>query len=521
MPSTLAKRRQPRRTSTGIEKTFPAPVGGWNARDSLAAMKITDAVDLENWFPGPTSVDMRPGCELHHSSISDTVKTLAVYRGLDGSESLWSMTDTGIYESTFGGTGGNALTPRTNGKHQWDMFGDGTNNWLIAVNGVDKPWYWNGTTYVEVDGLSSPAITGLTTTDIVSLAVFKERLFFIRNNKLGFDFLPAAVAGGAASYFDLSSIASDGGYLMAMCSWSRDAGDGPDDYWVGITSEGEALVYQGIDPSSADSWALVGVFKIAKPLGRRCILKKYGADPIILTQDGAFPMSALLRSGDERSRYALSFRIQNAFSQAALSYFDNFGWKILSFPEQKALIVNVPKREDGPHEQYVMNTITKAWCKFTGWHAEDFAVFNGELYFCRGSSVYKAWTGTSDNGEAITYYAKQAYQDFGTAALKDPLMFMPVFESNRNLNYATGIDTDFSNRGLGVATSVTQSHAGRWGVSQWGSGRWSSASNIVQNWGGTASWPGRWLSGKLRIVSDEVTGKWIGSVMRFNVGQGL
>ena len=36
------------------------------------------------------------------------------------------------------------------------------------------------------------------------------------------------------------------------------------------------------------------------------------------------------------------------------------------------------------HEQYVMNTITKAWCRFTEWSAEDFAVFNGELYFCAG-----------------------------------------------------------------------------------------------------------------------------------------
>ena len=521
MPTLLPNRRMPRRTATAIQKTFPAPVGGWNAKNSLAAMGMTDAKKLENWFPNPTSVDMRGGSTRYHTNLSGIVKTLAVFKAMDGQNTLWSFTDAGIHESTFGGAGASILTARTNGKHQWDQFGDGTHNWLIAVNGVDKPWYWNGTTYVEVDDVSSPAITGILSTDIIGLAVFKERLCFIRNDMLGFDYLPAGAAGGATNYFDLSSFASDGGYLMAICSWSRDAGDGPDDYFVAITSEGQALVYKGTDPSSANTWGLVGVFKIGKPIGRRCVLKKYGSDPIVLTQDGAFALSTLLQSGDERNKFAISFKIQSAFTEAARSYADVFGWTIISFPEQNAILVNVPKREDGPHEQYVMNTISKAWCKFTGWNAEDLIVYEGELYFSCGPAVFKAWTGTDDNGYKINYEAELAYQDFGTSALKDPLMFMPVFESNRQLTYATGIDTDFVSRAMNVATSVRPSSGGRWGISQWGNAKWSSGSNIVKNWGGTASWPGHWLSGKVRIVSDEVTAKWIGSVIRFNVGEGL
>ena len=30
---------------------IPAPVGGWNARDSLDAMPPTDAIKLVNWIP--------------------------------------------------------------------------------------------------------------------------------------------------------------------------------------------------------------------------------------------------------------------------------------------------------------------------------------------------------------------------------------------------------------------------------------------------------------------------------------
>src|SRR3990167_5059306 len=39
-----------RQTSTG--RTIPAPVGGWNARDSIAEMPPTDAAVLTNLFPG-------------------------------------------------------------------------------------------------------------------------------------------------------------------------------------------------------------------------------------------------------------------------------------------------------------------------------------------------------------------------------------------------------------------------------------------------------------------------------------
>lgn len=520
--ATRISRRPVRRTATVIEKTMPAPVGGWNARDSIASMPGTDALALENWIPGTTSVDMRPGHTSYATQLLGMIKTLAVYRGLTGDDMMFAFTDQGVQDVSFGGDFSSAITfgARTNGKHQTEMFGDGTNNWLIAVNGVDKPWYFNGSTYVLVDGSSTPLISGLTTSTIVSVLAFKKRLFLIRNDKLGFDYLPAGAVGGAATYFDLASIASLGGYLMAMAVWTRDAGDGPDDFWVGLTSQGEAIVYQGIDPGSASTWELVGTFRIGKPLGRRCVIK-YGADPLILTEEGVFPLSALLSSGDERDKYAVSFKIQNAFSDAARNAPSTFGWELVSLPEQNVLMVNVPIREDGPHEQYVMHTISKSWCKFTGWHAESFAVYNRELYFCRANRIYRAWTGTSDNGSAIVYSARQAYMDFGSSALKMPSMFMPILDSNRTVIYQTGIDTDFETRDMTAVTTVTESTKGRWGVSRWDAGRWTISNTVISNWGGTAAWPGRWLSGKLQMASDSLSVKWMGSVIRFEVGSGL
>jgi hypothetical protein len=41
--------------------SVPAPIGGWNARDSQANMQPMDAIQLINWYPTPTDVTMRKG----------------------------------------------------------------------------------------------------------------------------------------------------------------------------------------------------------------------------------------------------------------------------------------------------------------------------------------------------------------------------------------------------------------------------------------------------------------------------
>jgi hypothetical protein len=46
---------------TANTTSVPAPIGGWNARDSQANMQPMDAISLVNWFPTPTDVTMRKG----------------------------------------------------------------------------------------------------------------------------------------------------------------------------------------------------------------------------------------------------------------------------------------------------------------------------------------------------------------------------------------------------------------------------------------------------------------------------
>ena len=520
MRAALRNKRGPM-VQTSVVRSYSAPVSGWNARDALASMQPTDAVVLNNWFPRPSYVEFRGGHASHATTMTGIGKTLMVHNKLTGTNQMFCFTASGTYNVSSAGAVGASVLARTNGKHQSTMFSDGTNNWSIAVNGVDKPAYYDGTTWTAVDGATTPALTGVTTTTIVNVNVYKGRLFFLVNNSLDFWYLPAGAAGGALTKFPLGSEAKKGGYLVAMATWTRDAGDGSDDVAVFLTSEGEALVYQGDNPSSASFWQKIGTYQIGKPLGYRCVAQ-YGGDCVIITENGVFPMSALLQSGEvERAKFALSYKIQNAFTNAARSYRSTFGWKTTVFPAFDAMLVNIPIAEDGEHEQYVMNTITKSWCKFTEWDAEDFAVFNYELYFVKGLVVYKAWTGTSDLGANIAYYGKQAFQNFGDENPKQCKMFMPILTVNGAVNYGVDVDVDFADDEITGSVSYTVTAGAIWNTSNWNEAYWASGAVVVRQWTSPSEWTGRWLAGKIKISSLSLTCQWMASTMIYEQAPSL
>lgn len=484
-------------------------------------MKPTDAVALDNWFPRTTDCVSRGGNTEHAAGLTNNGKTLAVYNAASGSNKLFAATASGIYDVSTAGAVGAAAVSRTSGKHQWLNFGDGTNFYLMMFNGVDAPAFYDGSSWIEVTTISSPALTGITPADVISAFDFKGRLMLILKSYLGFGYLTAGAAGGAVSLFPLDGDASEGGYVMAGMAWSRDAGDGPDDFAAFVTSEGQVLVFQGTNPASANTWAKVGTYKIGKPLGRRCLVK-YGGDIVVLTQNGAFPLSAALQTDEaERSKLALSFKVENAFNEAAAIYGSNFGWCATLFPGKSAMLVNVPVAEDGTHYQYVMNTITKAWCRFLGWNAEDFAIFNGELYFTSGTAVYKAWNGTADNDEVITLYGKTAFQYFGDFNVKQFLMFRPVLRVNGTLQFLTDIDVDFRDNEITGTAEYTVTAGALWDVALWDEAYWAAGMDIVKEWTSPDEWDGRCASAKLKIVTDSITIEWAACDILYQRGAGL
>lgn len=501
-------------------RSVPAPVGGWNARDALAQMKPTDAIRLTNWYPRPTYLENRGGASDWLTGLGASGKSLMNWNG-PASSKFFVGTSAGIYEATTSGAAGGVAAACTNGKFQWVQFAvaSGTER-LIAVNGADSMFQYDGTTWNVITGVSAPvAITGVTTSSIINVNIFKQRLFLIQSQRLSFWYLPVQSLGGLAVEFFLNTLCPRGGFLMAMATWTFDAGNGPDDYAVFITSEGEAVVFQGSDPGDVTAWSLVGVFFVGRPIGRRCFTK-LGGDVILLVEEGAFPLSQALLTASIDKQKALTNRIELAFQQQARLFNTVFGWQAIVYKAQGAVIVNIPNQEDGLHYQYVMNTTTQRWTQFAGWNAECFGTFNGDLYFCTGTKVAKAWTTNADFGANIVLDAKPAFNYFGTDASKLLQQVRPIFMLTGPINFLVGCDVDFNDsQPSGVAT-YTVGAAALWDVGVWDVDLWSSDFILQKDWKTVPAVPGFAFALLLRVATSAVGIQWPSTDFVFEPGSG-
>ena len=153
--------------------TTPAPVKGWNARDSLANMDEADAVILDNWFPEESWVRVRRGHASHATGMVSAVESLMSWSG-PTSAKLFAAAGTSIFNATSAGAVGAAdLTGLTNARWQHTMFGTSAGNFLYIVNGADAPRYYDGSSW------TTPALTGTTPANMIHMNAFKSRLFFI------------------------------------------------------------------------------------------------------------------------------------------------------------------------------------------------------------------------------------------------------------------------------------------------------------------------------------------------------
>lgn len=474
--------------STAQVASIPAPVGGWNARDSLANMDPADAVQLDNYFPTVSSCVLRGGYS-QYATVSGVVKTLMSYSG-GNTEKLFAVTTSGVYRVDQGGAGVAQTLPAslTEAWIEYTNISTVGGNFLMAVNGVQTPVLYDGTSWTNPSitfGATAPV--GMAANKFNNITLFKNRLWFIEKNTLRAWYLPTGSIGGQAEYIDLSAVAKFGGHLVDFDTWTVDAGYGVDDNLAFITNNGEVIIYRGTDPSSAATWSLTGVWKLGSPIGTRAMLK-YAGDLLILTYDGLMPMAQSLQSSRLDPRVALSNKIQGAIAKATTTYGSHTatGWQIYYSAKNNALWINVPVQDD-LQEQYVMNTITTSWCRFTGWGAYCWETYQDDAYFGGNGFVGKAWNDDyADNGNNIVGTALQAYNYFDTRGVKKyftrarPTLFT---DGSPSIGLAMNIDFDINAAAASVSFSGASGGA-RWDLDVWDGSNWAGGLFVQNNWQG-------------------------------------
>lgn len=464
-------------------KVIPAPTDGWDAISPLAEMDPKRAVILDNWVPRPGYVELRGGYAPYSSTLGTSpVETLMVYRSPTG-EQMFAASSTKIYNVTSGIDPGTVVVSAlTNARWQYINFtpGGGTNV-IQCVNGADQLQQFNGTVW------SVPSITGLpggSTANIININAQKRRLWYIMKNSSIAAFMPTdAISGPISGTLDFGALWSKGGFLVAMSAWTIDGGSGPQDYAMFTSSRGQVTLYSGIDPTNASDWHLVGTFDIAPPIGRRCCTR-IGSDVAIITGDGLIPISQALPFDPSADRsVALTARIQNAMATVASSSFNIFGWQFISFPDQQLGILNVPLTENSQQQQFVINTLTGGWCRFIGWNANCFEIYNDNLYWGgNAGQINQGYVGGQDWMSAINADMQCAYNWLDEPGkTKRMTMVQPLLTMGASLTPTIGVDVDFESSNFSAPiTSFTGTVL--WDSAIWDVSIWPTDTINFKNW---------------------------------------
>jgi len=478
-----ALRRNPSRDQVVVGRSIPAPVGGWDAQNPLAAMPAENAPILDNFIPRAGYVEMRKGYA-EWSPTESPVETVIVWRGsTTGADQIHSAAGSEIIDTTnpYGSTV--LYSGAGNARWQYVNFSNDAGRFVFAVNGANIPVTYDGTAYVNrtITGSVGPIVLDPTT--ISDVMAHKRRIFLLEEGSMRVWFLDVNAIQGTAQLLDLGPVFQKGGRLSCMATWSLDAGDGPDDYAVFVTTEGEVAVYAGEDPSDATNWSLIGVFALGNPLGKRALFK-YGADLAILTVDGVFPLSQALSLDRAQSNLvAVTQKIMNAFSLATTRYGSNFGWSGMLYARGTLAIFNVPTSQGVLADQYVQNVQTGAWARFTGIPAICWAIANDRPYFGSSTGIYEWDVGASDNGAEIVGDLKTAFNYFGQRGkLKQFTMLRPLIRADQDVRPALEMLVDYKEAIPTAIPTVIAVPEAMWDEAIWDESFWPTEEEIRNDW---------------------------------------
>lgn len=489
-------------------KSVPAPVAGWVSAQNLAAQATGTAIELINWFPTLTGCVVRGGNTLHATidTTPDPVESMMAYIGGSIRE-LFAAAAGSIYNITSVADPevppAADVTGQTADYYAHANFATTGGNYMYAVNGADLARLYDGSTWTAINGVSTPAITGVTTSTFSHVNVYRNRLYFVESGTMFVWYLPVDSIGGAASSLNMAGIFRKGGAAFFTATWSMDAGDGLDDKMVVVSTEGEAAVFQGADPGAAD-WTLVGVYDISPPLGINAWMRA-GGDLVILTEQGMVPISAAVTKDPAALALdAVSRKIEPDWVQTARAR-RLLPWEIAKWDSKSAFYINTPIVSDAQSElTFVGNLKSGAWAKYTGWDTRCVIIHDDQLYFgCNDGTIRLAEVSGYDLDQPYTAQMALAWDHLGLpGAVKSLKQARAELRARADFAYRISASTNYAQT-FPVAPNPLPdtSSPGEWDVGQWDVALWDTGSSYFTT---TTRWVSIGVTGDVFSVEFQI-----------------
>lgn len=490
---------QPPQAAPAQSYTFPAPIRGWILNENLATVQPAGARILDNWLCTTTGVRVRGG-SVKYATLDAPVTALFTYNST--TSAFFAATAGGIFTITAPGSPTTPLVATISGLTSGDFstaqFGTAGGNFLYAVNGTDSPQLYDGSAWTAITNVSTPAITGVTTSNLSQVWVFANRLFFVQKNTLVAWYLPVDSIGGAANSFSLAGVFRKGGSLLFGATWSLDSGAGLDDKCVFVSTEGEVAVYAGTNPGSAADWALQGVYQMPRPLGKNAYTQA-GGDLLIATEVGMIPISAAIQSDLAAvESKAVSRAIAPYWQQQARSI--GGSWQVIKDLRRGIMYVSQPDASGVSKTALAVNLLTGAWSRCTGWDTRSLGYYMDNAYFGAGDNcIYLMDSTGSDSGSVYTaVFLGQADGMGAYGRQKSVRQMRAMFQTGSPIRAQLTAKANFREDISAPPPSPANYTADLWDAGLWDEAVWDATDSIVNE----ANWTAAGVTGS--VIAPEL-----------------
>jgi hypothetical protein len=494
--------------------TFPAPVGGMNALDSVMGMPITDCIYAFNTVPSEYGLRLRKAYREWATGADGDVRTLLNYESnvSVGGDILWAVTENGIYDVTVEGTtapvedvaftnqdpgaGYGVSTEFTNdaaehylfyadyrnGIHQYE---DGV-GWSVPVG-----WTYDPTGNTPETQLPFPV------EDVAFVMVHKLRIWVILEDSDDAWYLPIASVAGVLLKFTFGAKLPHGGRLMGLWDWTVDGGNGIDDYLIALSKSGDLIVYRGDDPEGA-TWQVVGSWFVGQATQSRRCASQYGAELYILSSYGITSIRDLLQGSDANiDRTSPSAKIARFLRTDIASGIDKYEWSIELNPSDSFLQIVAPEPTNTPYVQYVQNVATKGWGLWEGvpmicgnhWQSEYYMGGKDGVVYIYDGALDGVDIAATNPGEPVTFRSLTSFQSpDGHSSQKRVNNIRPIGITNGQSTVSVEAVYDYNVEAETLPPAPTPGQqVGVWNSSLWGNAVWPSttkgSSEVLGGWG--------------------------------------
>lgn len=476
---------------------IPAPTGGLNYRDPIAAMSPADALVLTNFIPRQQGIELRKGWQVYADSPLDPVEpveSVFSYKApSNDDDKIFVAVGEDIYDVTDGGAPTVAVTGTgsTNGEWWTTQFANSSGNYLLAVS--PGAGYW---TYDTINGWvnRTASVTGMTTA-VRTVAVWKRRVWFTFQDSSDVAYMDTVDAiAGSITTFPMGSILRNGGYVSAMFNWTIDAGFSVDDFLVVVGTEGDVGVWEGTDPTSVATFGLKGAWYVGPVPRHGRYFTPFGGDVMIVSELGLVPMSKLITGQySEDQQIGPASKIQSVFAPLVRKLLNEKYFDVFVVPSSEVLVIKLPA-DGGTYRQFAMNVVTGAWCQFFGIPMRSAAIIGGQLYFGTSDGLTcKGLYGDRDSvdivgagGNYVEGEVQTSFQNFGTPAQQKKFgLTRPIFLSTSAPAVKLQINTQFQTTPVGGSPFFDGGDNGIWDESVWNNASWVGT-NTYQGWIGVS-----------------------------------